>query len=734
MSEVVEPAGPHRPRAKGPFRAVSRYLDRTPLRIKLVAALLLLSATGLAALGFSGVVLIRGFLLDRVDKSLIVASGPPGPGGQSGRDFDFRQETERPRPPQTTAFFRQVTNADGTIHEETSTTGTVIRYVDLRPADNDTDGTQTAPKLPKMTTAEATRLAGKPFTVPATGAGSDWRVTVVPGTDGTTRTTAISLNEVTATVDQLALVEVLVSVAVLVVLAALGYAVVRSSLRRLVEVELTAEAIAAGDLSRRVPESDDRTEVGRLAGALNTMLTQIESAFRARQASESTARASEERMRRFVADASHELRTPLTSIRGFAELHRQGAVPDAAGVERVLRRIEDEAARMGLLVDDLLLLARLDQQRPLERRPVDLLALAADSVSGAQVVAPGHRIALKVDGGPESAPPVVLGDEARLRQVLGNLVSNALAHTPPGTAVTVRLATTDDTACLTVVDDGPGMAADHARRVFERFYRADSARGRDSGGAGLGLSIVAALVAAHGGTVQVSSAPGEGARFEVDTAAVPHSQLTPSQSPGCWEAGQRQRSHATLLPDPGVRLRPHHSPPTPGWPPDGRRPGPDRAAGHATTAWRSGPPTIVALIGSPPLADRARAVPAGRPPRRLRRAARRRDRGRRARAVPRHRRRRHRSAAPPSRYARDRADRAVRAGRDPDRGAGGRRGHLRPRRRDRAARRPPAGLPAPAPAEPLPGDSQLTPRSVPASQDSLAGMTQTLRRPAAPPS
>jgi two-component system OmpR family sensor kinase len=314
----------------------------------------------------------------------------------------------------------------------------------------------------------------------------------------------------------LVLVELLVSVAVLVVLAALGYAVVRSSLRELVEVEHTAEAIAAGDLSRRVPESDDRTEVGRLASALNTMLSQIESAFRAREASETSARASEERMRRFVADASHELRTPLTSIRGFAELHRQGAVPDAAGVERVLRRIEDEAARMGLLVDDLLLLARLDQQRPLERRPVDLLALAADAVSGAQVVAPDHRIALEVGGGPTSAPPVVIGDEARLRQVLSNLVGNALAHTPAGTAVTVRLATNNGTARLTVADDGPGMAGDHARRVFERFYRADSARGRANGGSGLGLSIVAALVAAHGGTVGVTSAPGQGTSFDVE--------------------------------------------------------------------------------------------------------------------------------------------------------------------------------------------------------------------------
>jgi two-component system OmpR family sensor kinase len=384
--------------------------------------------------------------------------------------------------------------------------------------------TRAAPDLPKLDPATVRARAGHPFTAPAKGRGHDWRVLVSPVPDGSGQvvTVAVSQDDVDDTVGQLTVIELAVSAAVLAMLAALGYLVVRSSLRRLVEVEVTAEAIAAGDLSRRVPAGDDRTEVGRLATALNTMLAQIETAFRAREVSEAGARASEERMRRFVADASHELRTPLTSIRGFAELHRQGAVPDPAAVTRVMRRIEAEAARMGLLVDDLLLLARLDQQRPLERRPVDLLAVATDAVGDARAVAPEHRVSLEVSGGPDAPPPVVTGDEARLRQVVGNLMTNAFTHTPPGTSVTVHLRTDATTARLSVADNGPGLAPEHAERVFERFYRVDSSRGRahadggGAGGSGLGLSIVAALVAAHGGRVGVWSEPGTGTRFDLD--------------------------------------------------------------------------------------------------------------------------------------------------------------------------------------------------------------------------
>jgi two-component system OmpR family sensor kinase len=253
--------------------------------------------------------------------------------------------------------------------------------------------------------------------------------------------------------------------------------------------------------------------VGSLSQSFNTMVARIESSFAAQAQSEAQARASEERMRRFVGDASHELRTPLTSIRGFAELYRQGAQPDRPDVDRAMSRVESEAARMGLLVEDLLLLARLDQQRPLEHKPVDLLELAGDAVQDARAVDPSRSVSLEaVAAGPA---PLVAGDAARLRQVFGNLVTNALTHTPAGTPVVVRVSTTDDLATVEVIDTGSGIPVQERGRVFERFFRADTSRTRASGGSGLGLSIVAALVAAHHGTVTVDDTPGGGATFRV---------------------------------------------------------------------------------------------------------------------------------------------------------------------------------------------------------------------------
>jgi two-component system OmpR family sensor kinase len=244
--------------------------------------------------------------------------------------------------------------------------------------------------------------------------------------------------------------------------------------------------------------------------ALNGMLAQIQTAVALSETSAELARSSEERMRRFITDASHELRTPLTTMRGFAELYRQGAARD---MEMVMSRIESESRRMGLLVDDLLLLARLDAQRPIERNRVDLLALASDAVHDAQAIAPNRKITIDVMDGPGT--PEVLGDEARLRQVLGNLVTNALQHTPETADITVRVGTDIDDAILEVVDEGPGMSQQDALRVFERFYRTDSSRARSSGGSGLGLSIVDSLVHAHGGNVTVTTALGQGCRFYV---------------------------------------------------------------------------------------------------------------------------------------------------------------------------------------------------------------------------
>jgi two-component system OmpR family sensor kinase len=492
--------------------ALRRFWRGLPLRIQLVAVVLALVVLALAVTAAAATTLLRGQLIDRIDSQLqasvngISALGGGGPSAGAGGG-----------PPQLgPSSYLGIFAGDGRPLTSFSLRVPYGKY-------------SSGPQLPQLTYTDTLIRQGQPFTVDSTDQGSGWRVQAQALPNGRTFVVGQSLDDVDSTLNQLRSLELVVSLIVLALLAGIAYAVVRTSLRRLVAVEQTAGAIAAGDLSRRVPE-DRRTEVGRLGLALNAMLTQIEAAFRDRSASEEGARASEERMRRFVADASHELRTPLTSIRGFAELHRQGAVRDPAAVADLLRRIESEAQRMGLLVDDLLLLARLDQQRPLERKPVDLLHLASEAVSDAGTIDRDRPVRLRAEG-LENTPPVVLGDEARLRQVLGNLMSNARRHTPPASPVTVRVAVEGAEAVLDVIDSGPGLAPEDARRVFERFYRADpsrtrggaggaggtgSAAGRDEGaGSGLGLSIVAALVAAHAGRVEVRTEPGRGATFSV---------------------------------------------------------------------------------------------------------------------------------------------------------------------------------------------------------------------------
>ena len=332
------------------------------------------------------------------------------------------------------------------------------------------------------------------------GIATDAGIFTVPGV----ALIAIPLSSVAGTQHQLLLVELAVSLAVLAVLAALGYGVVRVGLRPLEEIGHTAEAIAAGDLSRRVERDDPDSEVGRLGRSLNAMLSQIEEAF-------SHQRASEDRLRQFLADASHELRTPVTSIRGYSELFRRGAADRPDDLAMAMRRIEEEAIRMGVLVDDLLLLARLDEGRPLARDPVDLAAIVTDAVTDAQVLAPERAITLAA---PEHLETV--GDEQRLRQVVANLLQNALRYTPPASPIEVRVEPRVEHAELVVADHGPGVDPEHLEHVFERFYRAERSRTRESGGSGLGLSIVASIVAAHGGTVRVERTPGGGASFIVD--------------------------------------------------------------------------------------------------------------------------------------------------------------------------------------------------------------------------
>ncbi|MDQ1701541.1 MAG: two-component system, OmpR family, sensor kinase [Frankiaceae bacterium] len=551
------------------------YLARAPLRVRLVAAVLLLVTIALAGSAFLATTALRSYLVSRDDQQLsdvlaevvqcapvttattAPASGdhfcgragprftrPAAPGATPGTQTQTQTpapgaQTQTPAPgaqtltPGTTAptpgaqtptpgqresgppspFFVQFSQADGTVSTQVL---------------NPLRASSEHPVLPALTLEAATARARQPFTVTGSAGGTQWRVVAAPLTSGGGSVmVAQSLGPVDATVQRLAWLEAGVGLVVLIAVALVGRFLVRRSLRPLEDVEATAEAIAAGDLSRRVPHDEHpTTEVGRLSTSLNGMLHQIETAFAERAASEVAARDSEERMRRFVADASHELRTPLTSIHGFADLVGRGAVSDPPEVVRFMARIEGEADRMRGLVEDLLLLARLDEQRPLDLVPVPLVDVAADVVLDAEALEPDRSITLVVD---DNEMPSVLADETRLRQVITNLVRNAIVHTPPQTSVTVRVATMvvdgRPWGALEVIDDGPGLSPEDAARVFSRFYRVDASRSRDQGGSGLGLSIVSALVQAHHGRVQLDTEVGQGATFRVLLPLAP-SRLT----------------------------------------------------------------------------------------------------------------------------------------------------------------------------------------------------------------
>jgi two-component system, OmpR family, sensor kinase len=453
----------------------------------MVAAALLVLLTCLVT-AVLGTTLLRSYLLSRTDAQL--------------RDFATvasriveRQQLQPSNSSRSqtlpTQFLVELIGADGQVSMAGGPLGTA-------------DG-------PQLSAAQLSD-SGTPFTAPATGtSGGSWRVLVQGSSDGGHLVAAYSLGDLDSTVTRLEIADALAAAVAVALLAAVGLPLVRASLAPLRRIESTAAAIASGDLSRRIDHATGNTEVGRLAEALDMMLASIESAYRARADGEGRALQSQDRMRRFIADASHELRTPLTSVRGLAEYgQQQGGRADPEELLRLMGLISREAGRMGRLVDDLLLLARFDSGRALERRPVDLASIAAEAVHQARIVAAGRPVTL------EAAEPVIVdADTERLRQVIDNLVANAIQHTPPGTPVTVTVVSEAGCAQLTVADRGLGMTLEQASHVFERFYRTDGARTSARGGSGLGLAIAASLAAAHGGELTVDTQPGQGAAFHL---------------------------------------------------------------------------------------------------------------------------------------------------------------------------------------------------------------------------
>ena len=480
------------------------------LRGRLLAASLALVSVGLIVAGLGTFFALRYVLDTNLDSELV----------KTAQQLE-RVSTLRAR----TAFvpggvWVQVLNPDGSINQ---TTGL--------PAG------QPAPVLPATLPTPTDVNSAQPFTVPSLQDQPGYRILVAPYGNGTV-VVGIWLAEVSSTLAGLIRIELLLGVAVLAATAALGSWLVRIGLRPLEEIEATAATIAAGDLTERVALADDRTEVGRLGKTLNTMLGRIEAAFEERRSSEAALRVSEERLRRFVSDASHELRTPVAAVRAYAELFRRGGDRHPEDLPRMMQRIEAEAARMGVLVEDLLLLTRLDQGRPLEQAPVDLGALAGEAVEAAGTIEPDRPVNLSVEGSVE-----VLGDRDRLRQVVDNLLTNVRTHTPPGAPATVAVRQVGDRGVIEVADSGPGIDPLDGEHIFERFYRADTSRSRDRGGSGLGLSIVAAIAAAHGGKAAAANRPEGGAVFHIELPilqeAPPAETMAtcrPESAPQAWPA------------------------------------------------------------------------------------------------------------------------------------------------------------------------------------------------------
>jgi two-component system OmpR family sensor kinase len=469
-----------------------------------VLGVVLLSAAGFILSSVVAQQALRSYLLQQVDNELLTLSGSSLPRiaeagiAQDSDDYYGHHNGNRPRPEATngprTPLQRIPTATSVTLLDAT---GNVTAGLG-----GDLNAASVATYLGGITPAKAASYQGRAFTIDAKG--TDFRAValVLPNNSGTV-VAAQSLEGLNKTVGKLGFFFFLIGLLLISLIAIASRIVIKVGMRPLEDVEVTAEQIAAGDLSARMPDANPHTEVGRLVTSLNSMLTRIESSFDARTESEN-------KLRRFVADASHELRTPLTAIRGFSELYRQGAVSGEEPTRELLGRIEGESKRMGSLVEDLLLLARLDQAREMESKPVNLISVVDDAVASARAAGPDHPVTFTKD----DEEIFALGDESRIHQVVANLLANARAHTPAGTVINVSVARDEDGVRIAVSDNGPGLSVEDQKKIFERFYRADTSRVRvDGEGSGLGLSIVDAVMKAHGGSVTVASEIGKGATF-----------------------------------------------------------------------------------------------------------------------------------------------------------------------------------------------------------------------------
>lgn len=485
------------------------------LRIRLLAAVGVVSLVALIIAGVTMYTSLSSFLNNRVDQSLQAATqgfagnghppgfGPPpgGTGPQGGGGFPTGN-APRLAPG---LFVEQITAADVTTQVQKAA---------------EPGGQQYTPSLPaNLFSSFTNRPAGSSeflTTASAQSSGPQFRVLVSKASDGDLIILGQTLDTTADTLQHLLWIELAVTGGALIAALLLGLWLVRIGLQPLRQVEVTAAAIAEGDLSRRIPGDDRRTEVGRLSRVLNVMLARIQRAFADRDATEAQLRRSEERLRRFVADASHELRTPVAAVSAYAELYTRGAAEHPEDLDRFITGIQGESERMKHLVEDLLLLARLDEGLPIEHQPVELVSVVADAIEAGRAMGPEWPVSLRATG-----PVEVPGDRLRLRQVVDNLLSNVRAHAPAGTRTVVSVTSDGARAVVEVVDDGPGLTAEEAAQVFERFYRADPSWTRTSGGSGLGLSIVWSIVAAHYGTIVASPGAEAGAVFTVNLPASP---------------------------------------------------------------------------------------------------------------------------------------------------------------------------------------------------------------------